>query len=70
LYDAVRISEVESRSALPNAPVVPAGERSNMGLRFIARLAMASALHRIADMLEPNRELLEPRFSPDPCLGC
>lgn len=70
IYDAVRLAETESRSALPNAPVVPERERVQVSWRFNARLLMSTALHRLADALEPNRELLEPRYSPDPCSGC
>lgn len=70
IYDAVRIAETESRSARPNAPVVTDGERINGRWRFSARLTMSAALHRIADALEPKRELSEARFSPDPCSGC
>lgn len=70
IYDAVRVAEVESRSALPNAPVREYREKSGINWRFNARLAISTGLHRLADVLEPNRELLEPRYSPDPCTGC
>jgi hypothetical protein len=70
IYDAVRIVEAESRSALPDAPVREYRENSGLNWRFSARLALSSQLHRLAAALEPNRELLEPRLSPDPCTGC
>ncbi|MCC6793037.1 MAG: hypothetical protein IT336_15215 [Thermomicrobiales bacterium] len=51
IYDAVRLAETESRSALPNAPVVPERERVQVSWRFNARLLMSAALHRLADAL-------------------
>jgi hypothetical protein len=70
VYDAVRLAERESRSALPNAPVVQAKERAGSSRRSSFRLAASERLHRLADALEPNRELLEPCYTPDPCRGC
>jgi hypothetical protein len=70
IYDAVRVSELESRSALPNAPVLPEDERVDRGWRFTIRLTMSGALHRLADALAPSPELADARFSPDPCSGC
>lgn len=70
VYDAVRVAELESRSARPNAPVRE--YRAGAGARWSAksRLVVSDQLHRLADAFSPNRESLDPRFSPDPCGGC
>lgn len=70
IYDAVRLAETESRSALPDSPEIAVRDHARPGWRFSARLAMSSVLHRVADALEPRREHLEPKLSPDPCRGC
>jgi hypothetical protein len=67
VYDAVRLAEQESRSALPNAPVVRDKERSGSSRRSSLRLAASERLHRLADAIEPH---LEPTYSPDPCRSC
>ena len=68
IYDAVRLAELESHSALPNAPVVE--ERAGGRWSAKARLAASGQLHRLADALSPNHELLDSHYSPDPCRGC
>ena len=70
IYDAVRVVEFESRSARPDSPVVE--ERAQVGALWSARarLAVSERLHHLADALAPNREMVDSRFSPDPCRGC
>lgn len=62
VYDAVRLAELESRSARPEAAV--RSERSSrIGMwNSRTRLAMSGGLHRLADALAPRGEVWEPRL--------
>jgi hypothetical protein len=49
---ALELSQSESRSALPNAPVVPERQTRRTSVRAL-RMVTAQALRRTADRLEP-----------------
>jgi hypothetical protein len=63
IYDGVRLTEFEARSALPNAPVREDRPARSAAWSTRARLAVSGELHRLADALAPSRETWEPKLS-------
>lgn len=63
VYDAVRIAELESRSARADAPVRIVRTSTRAAWTTRARLAVSGELHRLADALSPSCEPCEPRLS-------
>jgi hypothetical protein len=71
IYDAVRVSERESRSALPNAPVVDDLSEGGLGKRARMRLAVSAQLRNLADLLEPaQRPVTETHITADSFGSC
>jgi hypothetical protein len=61
IVEAVRVAQLESRSAMPESPMVAEEIESRRAGRFVAlRRVTSSTLHRIADALEPAREIPAP----------
>jgi hypothetical protein len=63
VYDAVRVAEFESRSALPGAPVQAERASTLAVMSAKARLAVSGELHRLADALSPSGDAFTPRLS-------
>ena len=70
VYDAVRIAERESQSAMPTAPVTKERKRAQPARVFTARRVASEQLHRFAEAIAPNREFIEPGFTPNQRAGC